>query len=65
MKIISYGDLGYRLTQSYSRNESKYYKPAFIWTADKNSWSADWEGRTILALVSLAKATGKEPFAWR
>lgn len=61
MKIISYGDLGYRLTQSYSRNESKYYKPEYIWTADKNSWSADWEGRTILALVSLAKATGKEP----
>lgn len=61
MKIVSYGDLGYRLTQSFSRNECKYYKPEYIWTADKNSWSADWEGRTILALVSLAKATGKEP----
>ncbi|MBO5223284.1 MAG: glycoside hydrolase family 127 protein [Clostridia bacterium] len=61
MKILSRSDLGYRLTQSYSRNESKWYKPEFIWTADKNSWSADWEGRTVLALVSLAKATGKEP----
>lgn len=61
MEIISRSDLGYRLTQSFSRNESKYYKPNYIWTADKNSWPADWEGRTILALVSLAKATGKEP----
>ena len=61
MKVITRGELGYRLTQSFSRNECKFYKPEYVWTADHNSWPADWEGRTILALVSLAKATGKEP----
>ena len=61
MKVITRGELGYRLTQSFSRNESKFYKPEYVWTADLASWPADWEGRTILALVSLAKATGKEP----
>lgn len=61
MIIRSRSDLGYRLTQSFSRNESKFYRPEVVWTADKNNWPGDWEGRTILALVSLAKATGKEP----
>ena len=61
MIIRSRSDLGYRLTQSFSRNECKFYRPEIVWTADKNNWPGDWEGRTILALVSLAKATGKEP----
>ncbi len=61
MKIVSRGLLGCRLTQSYSRLECNHYKPQVIWTADTHSWPGDWEGRTVLALVSLAKATGKEP----
>lgn len=61
MKIKARGTLGYRLTQSYSRLECEHYLPEVVWTADKSSWPGDWEGRTILALVSLAKTTGKEP----
>ena len=61
MKIRSRSDLGFRLTQSFARNECKFYRPHYVWSADKNNWPGDWEGRTILALVSLAKATGKEP----
>ena len=61
MDIISRGELGYRLTQSYSRLESNRYLPEVIWSADKNCWYGDWEGRTILALVALAGATKKEP----
>ena len=61
MKIITRGELGYRLTQSYSRLECEHYLPEVIWTKDVNAWPGDWEGRTILGLVGLAKATGKEP----
>ncbi|MBE6667508.1 MAG: hypothetical protein E7607_04265 [Ruminococcaceae bacterium] len=61
MNITSRGELGYRLTQSSSRLESKHYLPTKIWTADKACWPGDWEGRTILGLVSLWGATKKEP----
>ncbi len=61
MKIISRGDLGHRLTLSSNRLECEHYRPDVIWTRDKNAWPGDWEGRTILALVSLYRATGKEP----
>lgn len=61
MKLVSRGELGYRLTQSYSRLECEHYLPEVVWTKDPNSWPGDWEGRTMLGLISLAKATGKEP----
>ena len=60
-KMITRGMLGHHLTMSCARMECEHYRPAHIWSADKNGWAGDWEGRTILALVSLAKATGKEP----
>ena len=61
MRIISRGELGYRLTQSFSRLESEHYLPNVIWSKDDHSWPGDWEGRTILGLVGLGKSTGKEP----
>lgn len=61
IKTVSRGELGYHLTMSCSRLECEHYRPEVIWSADKNCWPGDWEGRTILALVSLAKSTGKEP----
>lgn len=61
IKKIARGELGHRLTLSSIRMEGNHYLPNYIWSADKNCWPGDWEGRTILGLVSLAKATGKEP----
>lgn len=61
LRIVARGELGHRLSLSNLRMEGKEYLPDYIWSADKNCWPGDWEGRTILALVSLAKATCKEP----
>ena len=58
---ITRGMLGHHLTMSSARMECAHYRPSHIWSADKNGWAGDWEGRAILALVSLAKATGREP----
>lgn len=54
------GDLGYRLKKSFSRLESKWYRPDTAF-ADVENWPGDWPGRTILALVMLAQATNAEP----
>lgn len=56
-----YGDLPRRINLNYSRLESRHYRPEHIFCADKSGWPADWEGRTILALVKLKAATGREP----
>jgi rhamnogalacturonyl hydrolase YesR len=55
------GDLAYRIIKSYARLEGKLYKPEAIFAADQSGWPADWEGRTILALVLLSQASGREP----
>ena len=55
------GDLAYRLLLNYSILESCRYRADYIFTADKSAWYGDWEGRTILALVRLCEATGREP----
>lgn len=55
------GDLAYRLLLNYSILESYRYRADYIFTADKSAWYGDWEGRTILALVRLYEATGREP----
>ena len=55
------GDLAYRLLLNYSILESYRYRADYIFTADKSAWYGDWEGRTILALVRLCEATGREP----
>lgn len=45
------GELAYRLLLNYNMLESYRYRPEYIFTADQAGWDADWEGRTILALV--------------
>jgi len=54
------GDLGYRIKKSFSRLESRWYKPNTAF-ADVANWPGDWPGRTILALVMLAKSSKAEP----
>ena len=55
------GELAYRLLLNYNMLESFRYRPEYIFTADQAGWDADWEGRTILALVRLYESTKREP----
>ena len=55
------GELAYRLLLNYNMLESYRYRPEYIFTADQAGWDADWEGRTILALVRLYESTKREP----
>lgn len=55
------GEISRRILTNYARMESKYYNPDFVFKADTGGWSGDWEGRTMLALISLAQITGNEP----
>lgn len=55
------GELARRLLLNYNILESYRYRPEYIFTADQAGWDADWEGRTILALVRLYEATKREP----
>lgn len=57
------GDIAVRSLLNYSRLEGKWYRPWEVFGADQHGWPADWEGRIILALVSQARATHREP-AW-
>lgn len=57
------GDLAVRSLLNYSRLEGQWYRPWEVFGADKHGWPGDWEGRIILALVSQANATHREP-AW-
>jgi len=57
------GDLAVRALLNYSRLEGHWYRPWEVFGADKHGWPGDWEGRVILALVSQATATHREP-AW-
>jgi len=57
------GDLAVRSLLNYARLEGQWYRPWEVFGADKHGWPGDWEGRVILALVSQASATHREP-AW-
>lgn len=61
MSILIEGELGYRMKKSFSRLESKYYKPEKIYVIEPGQWPGDWEGRTLLGVVMLAKTTGMTP----
>ena len=53
------GDLGARCALLMGRLEDRIYRPENIFTAEQNGWPGDWEGRTILALTLLSRATGR------
>jgi hypothetical protein len=60
-RIEPVGELGERLALNGARLSSPCYRPDAIYTADQAGWPGDWEGRTLLALVSLWNATGAKP----
>jgi uncharacterized protein len=55
------GELAMRANLNYARLETAKYWPETIFEMDQHAWPADWEGRTILALVMHAQATGRHP----
>ncbi len=55
------GELKERALLNSARMCSYIYRPVAIYTQDHQGWPGDWEGRTILALVSNWKALGTRP----
>lgn len=56
-----YGELAERIFKNMARLCAACYRPSAIYTEDTAGWPADWEGRTILALVSHWQTTGVMP----
>lgn len=67
MNILDYkdflteGEIKKRQELLFNRLHDTIYRPDYVFTADQNGWPGDWEGRTILALSSLAQALKTEP----
>ncbi len=57
------GELAERMDANFDRLESERYLPANVFLTEEQSgwWPGDTEGRTILALVLEARASGREP----
>ncbi|MFD2328519.1 hypothetical protein ACFSR7_04600 [Cohnella sp. GCM10020058] len=60
VSIKAAGYLGSRSALSYDRLEQEEYRPATIFKK-AYSWPGDWEGRIMLALAMLERATGRQP----
>ena len=57
------GELRQRIERNFDRLETDYYQPDQVyWTEEQSGgWPGDKEGRTILALVLDAQASGRTP----
>lgn len=57
------GELRTRILKNFDRLEETKYQPEHVFLTDEESegWPGDTEGRTILALVMDAQATGRTP----
>ncbi len=56
------GDLKARIERNFNRLEEPRYQPAHLYSDSKDDkWPGDTEGRSILALVLDAQATGRTP----
>lgn len=60
VSIKAAGYLGARSALSYDRLEQTEYRPDTIFKK-AYSWPADWEGRIMLGLAALERATGRAP----
>lgn len=59
--VTAKGELGARCALLSARLEAPIYRPDVIFGIESAGWPGDWEGRTVLALTCLCKATGREP----
>jgi hypothetical protein len=57
------GELRKRMMKNFDRLEEEKYQPHRVFLTEEESgwWPGDTEGRTILALVKLARITGRKP----
>lgn len=53
--IETYGDILYRAKKNMERMESEPYRPDKFFQDSSYNWPGDWEGRTLLAIVSDEK----------
>lgn len=60
-QIYMQGDLYARAMLNFDRLEEEQYQPDRVYQPAAYSWPGDYEGRTILALASLAQSTHSEP----
>ena len=56
------GDLAHRTGQNFTRLQSALYRPPQLFNGQNvHSWPGDFEGRALLAITLLSRATGEEP----
>ena len=56
------GDLAHRTAQNFARLQEDLYRPPQVFRGTNwRSWPGDMEGRALLAVTLLSRATGQEP----
>jgi len=60
--ITAGGDLTHRAGQNFTRLQSALYRPPQLFNGQNvRSWPGDFEGRALLAITLMSRATGQEP----
>jgi hypothetical protein len=60
--ITAGGDLAHRTGQNFTRLQSPLYRPPQLFNGQNvHAWPGDFEGRALLAITLLSRATGQEP----
>jgi hypothetical protein len=60
--ITAGGDLAHRAAQNMARLEDALYRPPQLFNGQNvRAWPGDFEGRALLAVTLMSRATGQEP----
>ncbi len=59
--VYASGDCMHRALRNFERLEGREFRPPDVFRGEDYPWPADMEGRTLLALVRLARATHRTP----
>jgi hypothetical protein len=60
--ITAGGDLAHRAAQNFTRLQSPLYRPPQLFNGQNvRAWPGDFEGRALLALTVMSRATGQSP----
>jgi hypothetical protein len=64
--ITAGGDLAHRAAQNFTRLQSAIYRPPQLFNGQNvRAWPGDFEGRALLAITLLSRASGAEPDYFR
>ncbi len=55
------GELKTRMDANFNRLEEEKFRPPTLFDKPNDGWPGDLEGRTMLGLILLSRATGREP----